>query len=59
MNTYKETEQAVKELVLTHGLDGIRGEHIVDLLNDGHTGTNIQKAINYFRYSPRTANYRS
>ena len=56
--TYMETRKAVKALVLAHGVNGIYGYHIVDLLNDGHNGTNIQNAINYFQYSPKTAKYR-
>jgi hypothetical protein len=58
MKTYKETKQAVKELVLTHGLDGILGQHIVQLYKDGHNGTNIQNAVNYFEFSPQAAKYR-
>jgi hypothetical protein len=56
--TYMETRKAIKELVLTVGLNGITGYHIVDLYNDGHTGTNVQNAISYFRFSPATAKYR-
>lgn len=59
MKTYKETKQAIKELILTHGWDGILGQHIVDLHDAGHNGTNIQNAISYFKYSPKAAKYRS
>ena len=59
MKTYKETKQAVKELILTHGLHGVPGQRIVELYKDGHTGTNVQNAFSYFRYSPRAAKYRS
>ena len=59
MKTYKETKQAVKELVQIHGLGGILGRHIVELYDAGHNGTNIQNAINYFQYSPKAAKYRS
>ena len=58
MKTYKETKQAIKELILAHGLDGIQGQHIVVLYRDGHTGTNVQNAMSYFRYSPQAAKYR-
>ena len=58
MKTYKETKAEIKKLVLQFGLDGITGYHIIDLLNQGHTGTNVQKATNYFRFSPVTAKYR-
>lgn len=56
--TYMETRKAIKELVLSVGLDGITGYHIIDLYNEGHNGTNIQNAINYFEFSPTTAKYR-
>ena len=58
MKTYKETKQAVKDLVLAHGLDGILGQHLVELHDGGHTGTNIQNAISFFRFSPQAAKYR-
>ena len=58
MKTYKETKAEIKKLVVKHGLDGITGYHIVDLQEQGHTGTNIQNAIGYFQYSPKTACYR-
>lgn len=59
MKTYKETKQAVKDLILAQGLDGVLGQHIAELLNTGHTGTNIQNALSYFRYSPQAAKYRN
>jgi hypothetical protein len=58
MKTYKETKAVIKDLVVKYGLDGITGYHIRDLQEQGHTGTNIQNAIGYFQYSPRTACYR-
>jgi hypothetical protein len=59
MKTYKETKQAVKELILAHGLDGLLGQHIISLYNEGHTGTNVQNAISFFQYSPQAAKYRN
>ena len=56
--TYMETRKAVKALVIAHGVSGITGYHIVDLMDAGHNGTNIQNAINYFQFSPTTAKYR-
>ena len=56
--TYMETRKAVKALVIAHGVNGINGHHITDLIADGHNGTNIQNAINYFHFSPNTAKYR-
>lgn len=58
MKTYKETKQAVKELVLTQGLDGILGQHLVTLYGSGHNVTNVQNAISYFEFSPQAAKYR-
>lgn len=58
MKTYKETKAAVTELVKTVGLANITGYQIVELYNQGHTGTNIQNAISYYKYSPRAAKYR-
>lgn len=58
MKTYKETKQAIKNLVTAYGVDGITGQHIVDLLNAGHNGTNLQNAVNYFQFSPKAAKYR-
>ena len=58
MKTYKETKSEIKKLVIANGLDNITGYDIVNLLNDGHTGTNIQNAINFFKFSPTVAKYR-
>ena len=58
MKTYKETKSEIKKLVIANGLDNITGYDIVNLLNDGHTGTNIQNAINFFQFSPNAAKYR-
>ena len=56
--TYMETRKAVKALVIAYGIEGITGYHIIDLIDDGHNGTNIQNAISYFKYSANTAKYR-
>lgn len=58
MKTYKETKAEIKDLVVKYGLDGITGRHIRGLLEKGHTGTNIQNAIDYFQFSRRTSCYR-
>lgn len=58
MKTYKETKAEIKKLVLQFGVDGISGHSIVDLLDNGHNGTNIQNAISYFRFSPQATKYR-
>lgn len=56
--TYKETKAEITKMVKKFGLSGITGYHIRDMLNDGHDGVNIQNAINYFQFSPKTAKYR-
>ena len=58
MKTYKETKSEIKKLVIANGIDNITGYDIVNLLNDGHTVTNIQNAINFFQFSPTAAKYR-
>lgn len=58
MKTYKETKSEIKKLVIANGLDNITSYDIVALLNDGHNGTNIQNAIDFFRFSPTAAKYR-
>lgn len=58
MKTYKETKSEIKKLVIANGLYNITGYDIVALLNDGHNGTNIQNAINFFQFSPTAAKYR-
>lgn len=58
MKTYKETRNAIKELVLTVGLNGIYNYHLNELHQHGHEYLNMQKAINYFTFSPATARYR-
>ena len=58
MKTYKETKQAVKELVITLGLDNILNMHITPLYAAGHNVTNVENALDYFRYSPQAKKYR-
>ena len=58
MKTYKQTKQAVKELVLEHGLANILNSHLVELYNEGHNVTNVQNAVDYFQYSPKAIKYR-
>ena len=58
MKTYKETKAEIKKLVKQFGLSGVTGYHIKELIEQGHTGTNLQNAIGYFQFSPQTAKYR-
>lgn len=59
MKTYKETKAAVKQLVITKGIDNLLGYDLVRLYDEGHNVTNVQNAISYFRFSPQAAKYRS
>ena len=56
--TYKETKAEIKKLVLQFGVHGILNQHLNTLVDQGHTGTNLQNAMHYFQYSPQTAKYR-
>lgn len=58
MKTYKETKEAVKQLVIAKGLKNILGGDLVTLYNQGHNVTNVQNAVSYFTYSKQTAKYR-
>lgn len=58
MKTFKETKAEIRNLVEQFGLNGITGYHTKALLEQGHTGTNLQNAIGYFQYSPKAAKYR-
>ena len=58
MKTYKETKQAVKELILEVGIENILTMHIAPLYDEGHSVANVQSAMNYFRYSPQAKKYR-
>lgn len=58
MKTYKETKAEIKKLVVQFGISGITGHHFNALCEQGHTGTNLQNAINYFQFSPQTSKYR-
>lgn len=58
MKSYKETKAEIKKLVLQVGINGIYNYHLNTLAAAGHTYSNIQNAINYFKYSPKAAKYR-
>ena len=59
MKTYKETKAAVKELVLAKEYENITNPDQTSLCEQGHNTTNIINAIDYFKYSPQAAKYRS
>lgn len=58
MKTYKETKEEIKKLVVQFGIKGIYNYHLNELREKGHTGLNMQKAINFFQYSTAAAKYR-
>lgn len=58
MKTYKETKAEIKKLVIQFGVRGVCNSHLNALVDQGHTGTNLQNALDYFQYSPQTAKYR-
>lgn len=58
MKTYKETKEEIKKLVIQFGIKGIYNYHLNALREQGRNGLNMQKAINFFQYSPTAAKYR-
>lgn len=58
MPTYMQTRKAVKELILTVGLENLKNRHINDLRAEGYNSLDIANTINYFRFSPQAAKYR-
>lgn len=59
MKTYKETKEAVKQLIVTKGLNNLINQDINDLKAKDHNSTNITNAINYFKFSPQAEKYRA
>lgn len=58
MKTYKETKEAVKQLILAKGYENITNPDKTNLCEQGHNVTNIINAIDYFKYSPQAVRYR-
>lgn len=56
--TYIQTRKAVKQLILTVGIDNLKNYHKNELIDQGHDSRDIANAINYFRHSPQAAKYR-
>lgn len=56
--TTMEVRKEVKALVISKGLNNIVNADLNKLLDRGATGTQLQNAMSYFRYSPQTAKYR-
>lgn len=59
MKSYMETRKAVKEMIMKVGIYNLKGGDLVKLYRQGHNVTNVQNAVNYFRYSPQTKKYRN
>lgn len=52
--TYKQTKAAVKNLILKKkGICNIFGGDLAILYEQGHRATDVQNALDYFRYSPQ------
>ena len=58
MKNYKETKEAVKQLVIEKGLKNILCGDLANLYDQGHNVTKVQNALSYFTYSPQAAKYR-
>jgi len=56
--TNMEVRKEIKALVIKKGLENIINADLNKLLDRGATGTQLQNAMSYFRYSPQTAKYR-
>lgn len=56
--TYMETRKLVKQIVLEKGIENIINADILPLYDMGCTGTDIQNAMSYFKYSPKAKKYR-
>ena len=55
--TYKETKKAVRDLIVEKGLNNITGYDIVALYERGASGTDVQNAMSYFRYSKQAKRF--
>lgn len=59
MKSYKETKEAVKQLIVKYGIKSILCGDFVELYKQGHTATNVQNAYSYFQFSPKAEKYRN
>lgn len=58
MKSYKETKAVVKNLILERkGLAGITNPDLTALYEQGHNVTNVQNALDYFKYSPQAKSF--
>lgn len=55
MKSYKETKAAVKSLILKKR--GIYNLDLSILYEHGHNVTNVQNALDYFKYSPQAKSF--
>ena len=57
--TYKEVKQEIKTLVIRKGIDNIINADLNEIHNrTGAKYFDMQKALDYFQFSPQTAKYR-
>lgn len=58
MKSYKETKAAVKCLILKkRGIYNIYNLDLSILYEQGHNVTNVQNALDYFKYSPQAKSF--
>lgn len=58
MKSYKETKAAVKSLILKkRGIYNIYNLDLSILYEQGHNVTNVQNALDYFKYSPQAKSF--
>ena len=55
MKSYKETKAAIKSLILKKR--GIYNLDLSILYEQGHNVTNVQNALDYFKYSPQAKSF--
>lgn len=59
-NSYAVAKKEIKKLVVTIGLNNILNAHLNEIHDrTGVTYTEMQNALSYFRFSPKTACYRN
>lgn len=58
MKSYKEIKAAVKSLILKkRGIYNIYNLDLAILYEQGHNVTNVQNALDYFKYSPQAKSF--
>lgn len=58
--TYRETKNEIKKLVIEKGLNNIYNRDLNEIHHrTGASYSDMDNALNYFRFSPQTAKYRT